>query len=130
MLPGIPVLGINQLNQLISNRFASFIDPDARFVGSKVDRSREAIAEAWAVFFTGELPSIRWRPQFIEVLESGDLARLETLVADRIAVHAYGDGKMIILDEDGKLYMLQTRTGKRTGHAALKIAFDLRKEDS
>ncbi len=26
MLPGIPVLGINQLNQLISNRFASFID--------------------------------------------------------------------------------------------------------
>ena len=55
-------------------RFASFIDPDARFVGSKVDRSPEAIAEAWAVFFTGELPSIKWRPQFIEVLESGDLA--------------------------------------------------------
>ncbi len=26
MLPGVPVLGINQLNQLISNRFASFID--------------------------------------------------------------------------------------------------------
>ncbi len=26
MLPGIPVLGINQLNQLITNRFASFID--------------------------------------------------------------------------------------------------------
>ncbi len=55
-------------------RFASFIDPDARFVGNKVDRSREAIAEAWAVFFTGDLPSIKWRPQIIEVLESGDLA--------------------------------------------------------
>ncbi len=27
MLPGIPVLGINQLNQLISNRFASFLGP-------------------------------------------------------------------------------------------------------
>jgi len=26
--------------------------------------------------------------------------------------------------EQGKLYMLQTRTGKRTGHAALSIAFD------
>jgi putative peptidoglycan lipid II flippase len=26
MLPGIPVLGINQLNQLISNRFASYIE--------------------------------------------------------------------------------------------------------
>ena len=55
-------------------RFASFVDPDARFVSNKVDRSREAIAEAWTVFFTGDLPSIKWRPQFIEVLESGDLA--------------------------------------------------------
>jgi ketosteroid isomerase-like protein len=54
--------------------FASFIDPDARFVGAKVDRSREAIAEAWNVFFSGDLPSIKWRPQFVEVLESGDLA--------------------------------------------------------
>ena len=54
--------------------FASFIDPDARFVGNKVDRSPEAIAEAWSVFFTGDLPAIKWRPQFIEVLESGDLA--------------------------------------------------------
>jgi len=26
MLPGIPVLGLNQINQLISNRFASYID--------------------------------------------------------------------------------------------------------
>ena len=26
MLPGIPVLGINQINQLISNRFASFVE--------------------------------------------------------------------------------------------------------
>ena len=55
-------------------RFAGFIDPDARFVGAKVDRGRDVIAEAWAVFFTGDLPSIRWRPQIVEVLESGDLA--------------------------------------------------------
>ncbi len=27
--------------------------------------------------------------------------------------------------EDGKLFMLQTRNGKRTAHAALKIAVDL-----
>ena len=30
--------------------------------------------------------------------------------------------------QDGTLYMLQTRTGKRTGRAALKIAYDLVKE--
>ena len=54
--------------------FASFIDPDARFVGGKIDRGRDVITEAWAVFFTGDLPSIKWRPQIVEVLESGDLA--------------------------------------------------------
>jgi pyruvate,orthophosphate dikinase len=30
--------------------------------------------------------------------------------------------------QDGKLYMLQTRNGKRTGPAALKIAIDLEAE--
>ena len=55
-------------------RFASFIDPDARFVSSEVDRGRESIAEAWRVFFVGDMPTIKWRPQFVEVLESGDLA--------------------------------------------------------
>ena len=54
--------------------FASFIDPDARFVSNEVDRRPEAITEAWAVFFSGGLPSIKWRPQIIEVLASGDLA--------------------------------------------------------
>jgi ketosteroid isomerase-like protein len=54
--------------------FSSFVDSDARFVGSRVDRGREAVTKAWAVFFTGDLPSIKWRPQIIEVLETGDLA--------------------------------------------------------
>jgi putative peptidoglycan lipid II flippase len=31
MLPGIPVLGINQINQLISNRFASYIEGGVSF---------------------------------------------------------------------------------------------------
>jgi len=54
--------------------FASFIDPDARFVGATINRGRDAIADAWRVFFSGDLPTIMWRPQFIEVLNSGDLA--------------------------------------------------------
>jgi ketosteroid isomerase-like protein len=54
--------------------FSSFVDPDARFVGGRVDRGREAVTKAWAVFFTGDLPSIKWRPQIIEVLETGELA--------------------------------------------------------
>ena len=54
--------------------FAAFIDPDARFVGNKVDRTREAIADAWGVFFEEDAPLIKWRPQYVEVLETGNLA--------------------------------------------------------
>jgi pyruvate,orthophosphate dikinase len=30
--------------------------------------------------------------------------------------------------QDGQLFMLQTRNGKRTGHAALRIAVDMQRE--
>ncbi len=54
--------------------FRSFIDADARFVSSTVLRGVDAIAAAWAVFFTDGGPEIKWRPQIIEVLEDGKLA--------------------------------------------------------
>jgi len=55
-------------------RFASFIDPDARFVGGSVARGRETIVNNWHAFFVEDAPLIKWRPQFVEVLGSGDLA--------------------------------------------------------
>jgi ketosteroid isomerase-like protein len=54
--------------------FRSFIDADARFVSNIVLRGVDAVAEAWTVFFTADGPSIKWRPQIIEVLENGRLA--------------------------------------------------------
>jgi len=54
--------------------FRSHIDADARFIGASVLRGVDEIAEGWSVFFTGELPKIKWRPQVIEVLEDGRLA--------------------------------------------------------
>ncbi len=54
--------------------FRSFIDADARFVGAGVLRGVPAIAEAWSVFFRPDGPSIKWRPQIVEVLDSGRLA--------------------------------------------------------
>ena len=54
--------------------FASFIDADARFVGNSVTRGTAAIAEGWSVFFAENGPSIKWRPQFVEVIEDGTLA--------------------------------------------------------
>jgi ketosteroid isomerase-like protein len=55
-------------------RFTSFLDDDARFVGSSVLRGPASITEAWSVFFREDGPKIRWRPQIVEVLEDGKLA--------------------------------------------------------
>ncbi len=55
-------------------RFASFLDPDARFASNSVQRGPDAIKEAWSVFFQEYGPAIKWRPEFVEVLEDGSLA--------------------------------------------------------
>jgi len=70
--------------------FASFIDSDARFVGNSVTHGPAAIAEAWGAFFADSGPSIKWRPQFVEVLEDGTLALTR------------GPYRMITKDENGK----------------------------
>ena len=54
--------------------FAAFIDPDARFIGSSAMRGVEQIVEGWQAFFADDGPTIKWRPQFVEVLEDGTLA--------------------------------------------------------
>lgn len=71
------------------DQFASFIDPDARFVGGSVIRGAEAVAAAWEVFFTDGGPRIKWRPQFVEVLAEGDLALTR------------GPFRMTVIDEEG-----------------------------
>ena len=72
-----------------AEEFASFIDADARFVGNAVTRGPAAITEAWSVFLTDGGPAIKWRPQFIEVLEDGALAL------------SRGPYRMITKDDDG-----------------------------
>lgn len=69
--------------------FKSFLDSDARFVGRSVDKGPDEIATAWAVFFSDDGPAIKWRPQFVEVLEDGSLALTR------------GPYRMIDQDEDG-----------------------------
>ena len=54
--------------------FRSFLDGDARFLGATVLRGPEEIAAAWRVFFAADGPRIKWRPQFVEVLDDGGLA--------------------------------------------------------
>jgi ketosteroid isomerase-like protein len=69
--------------------FASFIDSDARFVGNSVTHGPVAIAEAWGAFFADNGPFIKWRPQFVEVLEDESLALTR------------GPYRMISKDENG-----------------------------
>jgi ketosteroid isomerase-like protein len=54
--------------------FASFVDEDARFISEAVLRGRSAVVEAWSGHFAEGGPSIRWRPQLVEVLQGGELA--------------------------------------------------------
>ncbi len=54
--------------------FRSFIDRDARFVGSSVRRGPSEITEGWAPFLAEGGPQIKWRPLHVEVLENGRLA--------------------------------------------------------
>ena len=72
-------------------RFAGFIDDDARFVGAGVSRGVDAVVNAWGPFFDDGGPKIKWRPQFVEVLASGDLALTR------------GPYRMITRDEHGEI---------------------------
>jgi ketosteroid isomerase-like protein len=70
--------------------FSSFIDVDARFVGGSISRGPVEVTAAWSVFFADDGPEIKWRPQYIEVLEDGKLAL------------SRGPYRMITRDPEGK----------------------------
>lgn len=72
--------------------FRSFIDADARFVGAGVLRGVDQIAESWSVFFKPGLPTIKWRPQIIEVLDDRKLALSRGLY---ISMAANADGETV-----------------------------------
>ena len=67
-----------QFSQSVESRdiesFKSFIDADARFISDIVSRGPDAVATAWSAFFAVNGPGIKWRSQFVEVLEDGTLA--------------------------------------------------------
>lgn len=88
--------------------FRSYIDADARFVSNSVLRGVDDIAAAWSVFFGEDSPSIKWRPQIVEVLEGGKLAlsrgpyRVTASDADGNAVEQWGTFNSIWrLHDDG-----------------------------
>ena len=63
--------------------FAGFVAPDAIFFGEKtVQRGRAAVVERWSRFFTEPAAPFSWRPEKVEVLDSGTLAMTSGPVLD------------------------------------------------
>lgn len=63
--------------------FASFIAPDAIFFGGQGPlRGRAAVVEAWARFFVGPNAPFSWRPEVVQVVDSGTLALTSGPVRD------------------------------------------------
>ena len=54
--------------------FESFLDPSARFITNRISRGGAEVLEAWASLLSEDGPDIRWRPQFTEVTDDGNLA--------------------------------------------------------
>jgi ketosteroid isomerase-like protein len=64
--------------------FATFIATDAVFFGRQgALRGKSAVVEAWAPFFAGPDAPFSWRPDVVEVLDSGTLALTSGPVRDR-----------------------------------------------
>lgn len=95
--------------------FRSFIDTDARFIGSSVQRGVEDVSTAWAVFFSDAAPKMKWRPQFVEVLNDGTLAL------------SRGPYRMIVEGEDGALteyWGTFNSVWRKQADGAWKVVFD------
>ena len=77
-----------------ADTFRRLLHPDARFVGSGVLRGRDEIVGAWAPLLDD--PVLTWRPEIVEVLDSGMLAlsrgpyRLRTADADGNVNYEWG----------------------------------------
>lgn len=55
--------------------FASHVSPEAIFFGdTTVMRGKEAVLNGWRRFFQQPAPPFSWKPDVIEVLQSGNLA--------------------------------------------------------
>jgi ketosteroid isomerase-like protein len=62
--------------------FASFVDPEAVFMGRRALQGRDSIVAAWRPFFDGPQAPFSWTPEVVEVLASGTLALTSGPVRD------------------------------------------------
>jgi len=89
--------------------FGSFVAPDAVFFGRRgVLRGNAAVVEAWKGFFEGPQAPFSWRPEVVEVLDSGKLA------------HSSGP----VMDPDGKLIGMFNSVWRLESDGRWRVVFD------
>lgn len=54
--------------------FTTFVSEEAVFLGGGVLRGKQAIADGWRSLFEGDTAPFSWKPDTVEVLDSGNLA--------------------------------------------------------
>ena len=62
--------------------FVSFLADEAVFVGRSALRGKQAVAEGWKRFYEGPQAPFSWKPERVEVLDSGALALSSGPVSD------------------------------------------------
>lgn len=63
-------------------KFAHFIADEAVFYGNSVQRGKQAVLAEWQAYFKGEQAPFSWRPEQVDVLDSGTLAHSSGPVID------------------------------------------------
>lgn len=89
--------------------FASYVADDAVFFDdTSALRGRTAIVAAWKSFYEGEQAPFSWKPENVEVLESGELA------------HSSGP----VFDSRGRRVATYNSIWRRNPDGAWKVIFD------
>jgi ketosteroid isomerase-like protein len=89
--------------------FSSFIAPDAVFFnGPEARRGKQAVVDAWKRFYEKPDAPFSWRPETVEVLDSGNLA--------------LSSGP--VFDPAGKQFATFTSIWRQDGAGTWRIVFD------
>lgn len=90
------------------NAFATLLADDAVFFGRETLRGKRAVVTGWQSFFEGDAAPFSWKPESVEVLDSGDLA------------HSSGP----IFDAQGNQVATFNSVWRREANGDWKVIFD------
>lgn len=82
--------------------FATFVSEEALFFGRQPLRGRAAVADAWKRFYEGDQAPFSWRPETVEVLDSGTLALTSGPVFDPQGAQTGSFTSIWRLEKDGQ----------------------------